>query len=177
MQLPDDPVVRAVWLAAVVDCEGSICVSAEGRRGRAGWAYSVRPMVSASQNDRRLTDLCTEITGVGYVGKGRATYTGNLHYYWRVRGWDVTGRVLRQILPYLLVKADRGTELLAIITKYELMMTAPLRYATHARRRLPNRGTVDVMRALLPWMEKHQPDTAALGVCLAAIERFNAGAG
>lgn len=128
--------------------------------------------MSVSQKDPAFTTACEVLAGTGGTQVYTATSTGEPYWCWRARGWRAVSKVLPRIAPLLIVKHDRAAGLLAVMASYDLLMQAPLidpRGAPRGRRRLANRVTADVMKALLPWLEAYQPGTKALAACRAAL--------
>jgi DNA modification methylase len=85
----------ALWLAGIIDAEGSIMVH---RQDRGDNSPSYRADVCISMMDRQVCDRAAEITGVGNVNQdGRKVYT-----------WHVSAQQARYVLlniwPHLLIK-------------------------------------------------------------------------
>lgn len=172
----------AAWLAAVIDCEGSICVTA-GKRARAGFNIYAQVFVSVSNTCHALLEEVQRVADCGCISGPQKPKRGQIHYQWRAKGVRNTEAVLLRIAPFLIVKKERAADLLRALRSYRRLMRAPLldaercaRYqcvpqARVRRLRLANRGTLDVMHVLLPWLNKHQPGTQALTICEEAVKK------
>lgn len=98
--------VEAAWLAAVIDCEGSIIAVHLDRP-----TPSIRVVVY--NTNRELMERVVELTG---VGKLTLRQTREPHHkpcwYWQTYSGNAR-RVLRQTLPWLIEKREKATAALA----------------------------------------------------------------
>ena len=92
---------EAAWLAGVFDGEGSL-VFYRRPNGKTGWAISI---VNTCQE---LLDRCQVVTGAGYFGSKRVNSGNKPQYTWMVQRQRNIASLLRQMLPWLIVKREKA---------------------------------------------------------------------
>ncbi len=104
------------WLAAVIDCEGSISVARE-QQVKAKRGYSYRPLVQINNTKRELVARVQEITGVGAINR----VSHQDHASWNdIYRWNANSNAIRkflpEIVPYLLLKKRQAERTLQILS-------------------------------------------------------------
>lgn len=101
--------IQSAWLAALIDGEGCILFS---KRYRGITLQVTNTAVS-------LLNFVMSVTGVGSITrndwKNRKTKWSDA-YRWRIAARDSVLRLLRSILPYLIVKRDKARRAIALLT-------------------------------------------------------------
>ncbi len=99
---------EATWLAAVIDGGGSIGIYNYGREGR-------RVCIQMSNTNKEFVEKMREI-----IGCGSQVIRTNIHkthkgkkpmYQYVLKGSNRCYRVLRQIIPYLIIKKEKAREI------------------------------------------------------------------
>ena len=95
----------AVWLAAMIDAEGSVCINRkrEGKRQK-NPTYAAR--ICCYNTHRPIIERIVDLTGVGSC-KARNDCPGRVVYQWQVAG-PKTIPVLDAIEPYLMAKRQQA---------------------------------------------------------------------
>jgi len=93
-------VISYAWLAALIEGEGTICISRDGKR--------LRPLLDIKMSDEDVVQRAAEIMGASvygpYVGSKRATYKHAKPLY-RTRLRDEPARrIMRAIRPQMGVR-------------------------------------------------------------------------
>jgi len=108
-----------VWLAALIDGEGSVMLNTHaGRAGKTRSGAYLRPSVIVSNNDRRLMDALIERTGVSrvYAHRRQTTESGKHPCYtWRLASDDIR-RLGPKLLPHLVLKREQMELLLEFLS-------------------------------------------------------------
>ena len=100
---------QASWLAGVIDGEGSIGLYNYGKEGR-------RVCIQLSNTSKEFVDKTREIIGCGsqvnrdkrsYSHKGKKTM-----YLYSLKGSNRCYWVLKQIIPYLIIKKQKAQEII-----------------------------------------------------------------
>jgi len=112
---PELSEINKAWVAAIIDCEGTLTIHRPYNKQRKSYnmQYWCRVEMVGHQIPERLHELC----GGTYI-KDKIPAKGNR----RARTyWNITPAGLRwllpQIIPYMLVKRRRGEIILEILTK------------------------------------------------------------
>jgi hypothetical protein len=100
------------YLAAMIDGEGSISLYRHRQYKRNDWQY--RPRVLVVNTHRGLVDSLQQRFGGSALLQARRPHTKHL-YMWRVIGMEDIQRILTGCMPYMIVKRDRASLLLAFV--------------------------------------------------------------
>ena len=102
---------NAMWLACLLETEGSIGIHKSTRSGKYPRHVSA---VRVSMTTSPYLEKAVEFTGLGKVSRGaRTTTTGKPVFTWSVQGRD-TRSILLAIWPFLLIKRRQVELLLAL---------------------------------------------------------------
>ena len=175
--------LEAVWLAAVIDCEGTVCVSASDRHRGNSFDIHAQVLISVANTNFDLLDKVRTICDCGNINGPHIPKKGQPHFDWRVKNIGNCRRILERTLPWLIVKKSRAEDLITSFGYYDQLMTEPLldprgsgRYQhtdNPKRIRLANRGHARWIAWLLEhWLPKHQPGTRAEQLCQQAMDRL-----
>ena len=100
---------EAAWLAGFFDGEGSL-VAYSSPRSKYGKAWSL----SVPNTNQDAVTRCQQITGAGSVlpRKGTAPAHYKPQWIWSVHSQRNIASILKQILPYLVIKKQASTDFL-----------------------------------------------------------------
>ena len=108
-RVPEMSPAETAWLACALDAEGTIYVTNSGR-GR------LIPRIEVTNTDPRFINKCHQITHVGFIFMKRGQKINwKPCWYWRSgSSHDIHG-ILRQVLPYLIIKKSQAEIVLTFI--------------------------------------------------------------
>lgn len=101
---------EAVWLAAMLDGEGSVGLYDYGREGR-------RVQIQMANTDKKLVDEFKNI-----IGCGSTVFRTNIHkthkgrkimYQYMLKGSNRCYWVLKQVIPFLISKRNKASDIIA----------------------------------------------------------------
>lgn len=97
------------WLAGFIDGEGSIVYYMAGRnKSHKSW------LISLGNTHLGSVEYCQKITGVGSVRLSKpAKGTHKAQWRWRVNPQREIAAIVRQILPYLVIKQEQASKFLS----------------------------------------------------------------
>ena len=104
---------EAAYLAGLIDGEGSIIASKRDKTGRTTWRLQV------SSTTPILLEWCIEMTEVGTIVIRKSQ--NPLHadsQWWQCYSWNAVD-ILRQILPYMILKRDKAQRVIDEMSKIE----------------------------------------------------------
>lgn len=161
--------VGDAWAAGLIDGEGSIICTAYMRKRSATDAgnFTIATAILVSQSSTKVLQLLGAHFDAGYVSAPREPkgISKLVSYQWRAKGFGHTEDILRRVSPFLVVKQDRAVDLLlALEAAKAIPKTVRTGTACMSKRR--NQGTRQVAHALLPWLEKYQPNGKTHALCL-----------
>jgi len=122
--LPISP-TQAAYLAGLIDGEGTITVNLY-RSTRQGRHPALVPWVGVFNTDPTLLEWLTATTGLAHLHRMRKNPTKNakMVYEWKVKAVADVARLLKTILPYLVIKR-RQAELVLAFCENRVMYSSP----------------------------------------------------
>jgi len=102
--------LRKIWLACAVDTEGSIHF--EKHRGKKHESFSIR--ISLCNTNLHFVQKAQEICGIGHIGLEPKVVHLPV-YRWYIGKASECERILREILPYLIIKKGKAEQALLFL--------------------------------------------------------------
>lgn len=156
---------KYIWLAALIDGEGSILVSIDNtKKDVRKYSLSIRPTIRISMTDENIIKfLANTFEGTYRMDKRWNKDKSKQYkdvYTWSLRGFSQTKEILRQIEPFLIVKKEKAKILNEFYIFYQSLINAPLvdprtnrEWVT--RKRLANKDTQLLLKFLIEnWFKR-----------------------
>jgi hypothetical protein len=100
-------VAEAAYLAGLIDGEGSIVAAKRNNQGRTTYRLQV------ANTYLPILEWCVQTTGVGTIVKRKSRNAKHKDsMWWQCYSWNAYD-VLKQTLPYMLLKGDKAKEMMA----------------------------------------------------------------
>ena len=103
-------VVDRAWFGCAIDAEGSISII---------YDKGYRVFLQVENACRKFVEKCKELTKAGYVWPRKRPALGwKTVWYWRTEGFKAIRSILKQVLPYLIVKIRQARIALQFIEQH-----------------------------------------------------------
>lgn len=95
--------IECAWLAAAIDSEGCLRISSARKDGK---SYSYKDLQVANTNELFIQNVA-RVTGAPTITKRKPRPGWKPVYVWQLRRHESVLNILRQVIPYLIIK--KGT--------------------------------------------------------------------
>ena len=109
--------VNAAWLAAVIDCEGSIQIGKKSKVRNQRREYFFCARIEVTNNNPVILMKCKDVSGLGsvYERVERRIRNAKPSFVWRVQRQSSVMALLKEVSPYLIVKRNQAELMIAFI--------------------------------------------------------------